>query len=107
MSPARDDTDLVNERCDQALIRIQNYQQATAIYYNINVRSRWFGIGELALRKVFQNTAELNAGKLGTNWEGPYKITDIMRPRAYKLEGIDGKTIQKPWNVMHLKKYYH
>ncbi|CAA7034283.1 unnamed protein product [Microthlaspi erraticum] len=102
-----DELDLVNERRDRALIRIQNYQQATARYYNTNVRSRRFGVGDLVLRKVFQNTAELNAGKLGANWEGPYRITNIVRPGAYKIETLDGKTIQKPWNVMHLKKYYH
>ncbi|CAA7043967.1 unnamed protein product [Microthlaspi erraticum] len=102
-----DELDLVNERRDGALIRIQNYQQATARYYNTNVRSRRFRVGDLALRKVFQNTAELNAGKLGANWEGPYRITDIVRPGAYRIETMDGKTIQKPWNVMHLKKEAH
>ncbi|CAA7043966.1 unnamed protein product [Microthlaspi erraticum] len=73
-----DELDLVNERHDGALIRIQNYQQATARYYNTNVRSRRFRVGDLVLRKVLQNTAELNAGKLGANWEGPYRITDIV-----------------------------
>ncbi|CAA7041951.1 unnamed protein product [Microthlaspi erraticum] len=102
-----DELDVVNEPRDRALIRIQNYQQATARYYNANVRGRRFGVGDLVLRKVFQNTAELNAGKLGANWEGPYRITNIVRPGAYKIETLDGKTIQKPWNMMHLKKYYH
>ncbi|XP_013730849.1 uncharacterized protein LOC106434521 [Brassica napus] len=34
-----DELDLINERRDQALIRIQNYQQAAAKYYNTNVHS--------------------------------------------------------------------
>ncbi|XP_024009451.1 uncharacterized protein LOC112084535 [Eutrema salsugineum] len=46
-----DELDLINEKHDQALIRIQNYQQATARYYNKNVRSRRFKAGELVLRK--------------------------------------------------------
>ena len=62
-----DKLDLLNERRDQALIRIQNYQKAAAMYYNANVRSRKFKEGDLVLRKVLQNTAERNAGKLGTN----------------------------------------
>ena len=65
-----DDLDLINERQDRALIRIQNYQHAAAKYYNSNVRNRRFIQGDLVLRKVFQNTAERNAGKLGANWEG-------------------------------------
>ncbi|XP_013739144.1 uncharacterized protein LOC106441944 [Brassica napus] len=69
-----DELDLINERRDQALIRIQNYQHAAAKYYNSNVRHRRFKEGDLVLRKVFQNTAERNAGKLGANWKGPYKV---------------------------------
>ena len=66
-----DELDLVNERRDQALICIQNNQQVAAKYYNTNVCSRKFKEGDLVFQKVFQNTAERNAGKLGTNWEGP------------------------------------
>ncbi|XP_013617539.1 PREDICTED: uncharacterized protein LOC106324062 [Brassica oleracea var. oleracea] len=75
-----DKLDLINERRDQALIRIQNYQHAAAKYYNSNVRHRTFKEGDLVLRKVFQNTAERNAGKLGENWDGPYKVIKVVRP---------------------------
>ncbi|XP_048599624.1 uncharacterized protein LOC106425572 [Brassica napus] len=56
-----DELDLINERRDQALIRIQNYQHAAAKYYNSNVRHRRFKEGDLVLLKVFQNTVERNA----------------------------------------------
>ena len=62
-----DDLDLVNERRDRALFRMQNYQHGAVKYYSSNVRNRRFNEGELVLRKVFQNTAERNAEKLGTN----------------------------------------
>ncbi|WZZ78330.1 hypothetical protein YC2023_098902 [Brassica napus] len=75
-----DDLDLVNERRDRALIRIQNYQHAAAKYYNSNVRNRRFNEGDLVLRKIFQKTAERNTGKLGAYWEGPYKIEKVVRP---------------------------
>ena len=48
-----DDLDLINERRDQALIRIQNYQHAAAKYYNTNVRHRRFKEGDPA--KSFPN----------------------------------------------------
>ncbi|XP_024015869.1 uncharacterized protein LOC112089125 [Eutrema salsugineum] len=102
-----DELDLINKKRDQALIRIQNYQQATARYYNKNVRSRRFKEGELVLPKVFQNTAEKNAGKLGANWEGPYKVTKVVRPGVYKLATLADKAIPRSWNAMHLKMYYH
>ena len=48
-----EELNLVNERRDQALIRIKNYQQAAAKYHNTNVRSRKFKEGDLVLRNVF------------------------------------------------------
>ncbi|XP_033140595.1 uncharacterized protein LOC108870435 [Brassica rapa] len=73
-----DDLDLINERQDRALIRIQNYQHAVAKYYKSNVRNHRFNQGDLVLCKVFQNTAERNARKIGAYWEGPYKIEKVV-----------------------------
>ena len=103
----QDELDFINERRDQALIRVQNYQQAVAKYYNTNVRSRRFKEGDLVLQKLFHNTVERNAGKLGTNWEGPYKIIKVVRPGAYEIANMQDIKIPRTWNAMHLKKYYH
>ena len=102
-----DDLDLINERRDRALIRIQNYQHAAAKYYNSTMQNRRFNRGDLVLRKVFQNTTERNAGKLGANWEGPYKIENIVRPGSYEIANMQGIKIPRTWNAMYLKKYYH
>ncbi|KAL0696314.1 hypothetical protein Bca4012_063494 [Brassica carinata] len=102
-----DNLDLINERRDQALIRIQNYQHAAARYYNSNVRHPRFKEGDLVLRKVFQNTSERNAGKLGANWEGPYKVIKVVRPGSYQIANMQDVKIPRTWNAMHLKKYYH
>ncbi|KFK32352.1 hypothetical protein AALP_AA6G230500 [Arabis alpina] len=102
-----DELDFLNERRDQALIRIANYQNAAARYYNSKVRERRFREGDLVLREVFQNTAERNAGKLGANWEGPYKVTAVVRPGVYELATMAGTPILHSWNVKHLKRYYH
>ena len=67
---------------------------------------RTFQVGDWVLRKVFQNTKEVSAWKLGPNWEGPYEITQLMGNRAYKLQTPDGTRINNSWNVIHLRKYY-
>jgi len=96
--------DFIDERWDQAMIRVQNYQQAVARYYNSNIKIRRFEVGELVL---WSNTRELNAEKQGTNWEGPYRITEVVRDGVYKLEKvINGVLELRPWNAMHLKKYH-
>ncbi|KAG7558951.1 Ribonuclease H-like superfamily [Arabidopsis thaliana x Arabidopsis arenosa] len=101
-----DELDLIDERRDSALIRMQNYQNATARYYNSHVKHRRFHEGDLVLRKVFQNTAEQNAGKLGANWEGPYTIVKVIRPGVYELVNMNGRAVPRSWNAMHLTKYY-
>ncbi|XP_056847410.1 uncharacterized protein LOC130498085 [Raphanus sativus] len=62
--------DMIEERRERATVRIQNYQQAAARYYDSNVRGRSFSIDDLVLRKVFDGPKENGAGKLGTRWEG-------------------------------------
>ena len=54
---------------------------------------RKFKLGDWVLRRVFQNTKEAGAGKLGLNWEGPYKVTKIVGQGAYKLQAQDGRNI--------------
>jgi len=103
-----DSLDLIEERRDQALLRIQNYQQAMARHYNSKVRPRQFAVGDLVLRKVFEGTKEPGAGKLGTNWEGPYRIIHIVRPGVYKLQKVrTGVPEIRSWNATNLKRYYH
>ena len=102
-----DNRDFIDERRDHAMIQVQNYQQPAVRYYNSNIKIRRFEVGELVLRKVFSNTRELNAGKLGTNWEGPYRITEVVRDGIYKLVKVfNGVPELRPWNAMHLKKYH-
>ena len=69
-----DALDDIEEKRDQALLRIQNYQHQIVSYYNKKVKSRPLEMGNLVLRKVFENTNEWKSDKLGANWEGPYNI---------------------------------
>lgn len=82
-----DDTEEIRE---QELLRIQNYQQLAAIYYNKKVHNRFFEEGDLVLRKVFDNTKECN-NKMGAKWEGPYQISKIVRPGVYELMTMVGE----------------
>ncbi|KAG7559073.1 Aspartic peptidase domain superfamily [Arabidopsis thaliana x Arabidopsis arenosa] len=102
-----DNLDTIEEQRDQALLRIQNYQQAAAKFYNKKVKSRYFAEGDLVLRKVFENTVEVNAGKLGAHWEGPYLVSKVVRPGVYELLTMDGTPIPRSWNSANLKRYYY
>ncbi|CAL9238716.1 unnamed protein product, partial [Arabidopsis halleri] len=101
-----DGLDTIDERRDQSLIQLQNYQQLTARYYNSKLKNRPLNVGDFVLRRVFDNTKEEGAGKLGYNWEGPYQITEKVRNGVYRLKDLDGNPVQRPWNIINLKKFY-
>ena len=77
-----------------------------AHHHNMRVKPRQFDIRDLVLRKVTLATRDPTQGKLGPNWEGPYKVIEIYRRGFYHLEAIDERRLPHPWNVEHLKKYY-
>ena len=71
-----------------------------------NIKQRVFRVRDLVLRKVMANTRKANEGKLGPNWEGPYKLISQTGVGSYWLEDLDGKPIPRPWNICNLRKYY-
>ena len=61
------DLDTVDELRESAAIRKASYQRRLASSYNKRVKPRTFQPGDLVLRRVFENTADLNAGKFQPN----------------------------------------
>ena len=88
--------DLVDEVRVTAEQRLARYQNLMAKYYNSNVRHRDFQVGDLVLRKVMGATKDSSQGKLGPNWEGPYRIASWQRKDTYHLETLDGQKLQHP-----------
>lgn len=100
------DLDLLDEKRDRAMIRLASYQQELARAYNKRVYPREFKVGDLVLRKVTGNTKEPTDGKLGPNWEGPYKIRSVAGVGAYLLDNMEGEAVARPWNANNLKIFY-
>ena len=71
------------------------------------MRAKPLALGNLVLKKVAGTAKNLAWGKLGHNWEGPYRITSIAGIRAYYLEDLDENVIPRPWNVNNLRCYYY
>ena len=99
--------DLIEEKRENAIVQLAYYQQKLKQGYDANVKLRPLAFGDLVLRK-FVGTAKNPAwGKLGPNWEGPYRITSEAGIGAYFLEDLDEHVIPRPWNVNNLKRYYY
>ncbi|XP_075101986.1 uncharacterized protein LOC142177397 [Nicotiana tabacum] len=98
--------ELLEERKDLAHVRMAAQKQRIKRNYNQRTNLRYFKVGDLVLRKVTQNTRELNAGKLTSTWEGPYRVSAITDKGSYELENHNGDKLPSNWNVAHLKIYY-
>ena len=98
--------DLMDELRTTAEQRLARYQNHMAQYYNSRVRHRDFQVGDLVLRKVMGTARDPTQGKLGPNWEGPYRVTSWQRKGTYHLETLEGQKLPHPWNNEHLRKYY-
>ena len=98
--------DTSNEFQEAVAIRVASYQPRLVNSYNKRVRPWIFQLGDLVLRKVFKNTADPTIGKFQPKWEGPYVITRSGESGSYAIDKIDGTSVPRMWNVVHLRKYY-
>ena len=99
--------DLIEEQRESAMVQVAYYQHKLKQGYDTNVKLRSLAVGDLVLRKVLGTTKNPAWGKLGPNWEEPYRITSVARIGAYYLEDLDEKVVLHPWNVNNLKRYYY
>ncbi|XP_070005336.1 uncharacterized protein [Nicotiana sylvestris] len=100
------DLDEVEERRDMTHIRMIAQKQQVERYYNKRAKVRPLKVGDYVLKAKTQASKDPNEGKLGTNWDEPYKIIAAANKGAFQLETMEGKQLQNNWNVAHLK-YFH
>ena len=99
--------DFIEERKESAMVQLAYYQHKLKQGYDANVKLRPLVLGDLVLRKVLGTIKNPAWGKIGPNWEGPYRITSVAGIGAYFLEDLDEHVIPRPWNVNNLKMYYY
>ncbi|XP_021975209.1 protein NYNRIN-like [Helianthus annuus] len=96
---------LLEERREIAAVREAKYKKLLESYYNTRMKKLNLVPWDLVLRANEANLQE-NTGKLGPNWEGPYRVTWANGKGTCKLEMLEGKEVPRTWNLMQLKKYY-
>ena len=99
--------DLVKEWRENAMVQLAYYQQKLKQRYDSGVKLRLLNPGDLVLRKVVGISKNPVWGKLGPNWEEPYRITSVASVGAYFLEDLDEKVVSRPWNVNSVRMYYY
>ena len=88
--------DFIEERRESAMVQLAYYQRKLKQGYDANVKLRSLAPDDLVLRKVLDTVKNPAWGKLGPNWEGPYRITSVASIEAYFLEELDEHVIPSP-----------
>ena len=86
--------DLIKEWKENAMIQLTYYQRKLKQGYDSSVMLRPLAPGDLVLRKVISTAKK--PGKLGSNWEGQYRITLVVGIGAYFLEDLDENVVLRP-----------
>ena len=58
---------------------------------------------DLVLRRVM---SAIDKHKLSPPWEGPYNITEVIRPGTYKLKDSDSNILTNSWNIEQLRRFF-
>lgn len=107
------------------MIRMKNRRKSISIYYpnlgkipllksicnkqrvtrqfNLRVKARPIHVGDWVISKVKATVLTHLEGKLGPKWDGPYKVTPVIKPETYRLESMEGTPLARPWNVDNLR----
>ena len=88
--------DLLDKVKTDADERTARYKNLMARKHNAMVKPRRFNIGDLVLKKVSLATKNPAHGKLGPNWEGPYRIINCKKQGSYYLEALDKRKLEHP-----------
>lgn len=88
-----------------AAIHESKYKTKIKQYYNQKVRPVAFKVGDFVYRRNETSRVE-NQGKLGPNWEGPYRVTEAYYNGLYKLETMDGHEVPRTWHAINLRNCF-
>nr|GEX74441.1 reverse transcriptase domain-containing protein [Tanacetum cinerariifolium] len=84
--------DLLEEKREQAAIRVARSKAKMEKYYNSRVRKTSFKLVDLVYRSNAATHTE-DERKLGPKWEGSYEVKKALGRGAYKLKDRNGKLL--------------
>jgi len=99
----RANLDVIDEVRDLAQISNEAMKRRLERSYKTKVVPQKFQEQDLVLRKA--QLIQMDS-KLAPKWTGPYRVKQVLREGAYKLETLEGKEIPRTWNAANLRFYF-
>jgi hypothetical protein len=102
-----DRLDEVSDERVKALGKIEIDKLRVARVYNKKVKEKSFHVRDLIWKMILPIGSRSNKfGKLSPNWEGPYRIEEVIPRNSYMVQSIQGTLLPRALNGKYLKKYY-
>jgi hypothetical protein len=98
--------EVLDERV-KALGEIKRDKLRVARAYNKRVKEKLFQVRDLVWKMILPIGPRSNKfRKWSSNWEGPYRIEEVIQRNLYMVQSIQGTSLPRILNGKYLKKYY-
>jgi hypothetical protein len=102
-----DRLDEVSDERVKTLGEIERDKIRVAIAYNKRVKEKIFWVGDLVWKMILPIGSRSNKfEKWSPNWEGPYRIEEVISRNSYMVQSVQGTSLSRALNGKYLKKYY-
>jgi hypothetical protein len=99
--------DEVSDERVKAISEIERDKLRVAKSYNKRVKEKLFQVRDLVWKTILPiGSRSSKFGKWSPNWEGPYRIKEVVSGNSYMVQSIDGTSLPRVINEKYLKKYY-
>jgi hypothetical protein len=99
--------DEVSDERVKALGEIERHKLRVARAYNKSVKEKSFLVGDLVLKMILPIGSRSNKfRKWSPNWEGMYRIEEVIPTNSYMVQSIQGTSLSRAHNEKYLKRYY-
>jgi hypothetical protein len=71
----------------------------------MSVKEKSFQVGDLIWKMIFPiGSKSSKFRKWSPNWEGPYRIEDVILENSYMVQSVQGTSLPRALNGKYLKK---
>jgi hypothetical protein len=102
-----DRLDEVSDERVKVLGEIERDKFIVARAYNKRVKKKLFQVGDLVWKTILPIGSRNNKfGKWSPNWEGSYRIKEVILRNSHMVQSIQGISLLMALNEKYLKRYY-
>jgi hypothetical protein len=98
--------DMLNKASDKrikALGEIKRDKLRVARAYNKKVKKQSFQVEDLVWKTILPIESKSKFGKRSPNWEGLYRIEEVIHKNYYMVQSVQGTSLSRTLNKKYLK----